>query len=110
GIAIDEATFRRMHADDKMANDKLAEGIDGFSKALVALEKLLEERITNLGGAAAKAASELFGVFDLNKDGFITREEWCGTDAVFDALDEDGDGRITPTEMASGLGAAFRLH
>ena len=43
-IATDEATFRRMHEDDRMANDKLAEGIDGFSKALVSLETLLEER------------------------------------------------------------------
>ena len=44
-IAIDEAKFRSMHAADKMATDKLAEGIDGFSKALVALEKLLETRL-----------------------------------------------------------------
>jgi transaldolase len=44
-IHVDEATFRRMHAADKMATDKLAEGIDGFSKSLVALEKLLEARL-----------------------------------------------------------------
>jgi transaldolase len=44
-ITMDEATFRRMHEEDRMANEKLAEGIEGFSKALVALEKLLEARI-----------------------------------------------------------------
>ncbi len=43
-IAMDEATFRAMHEADRMARDKLAEGIDGFSKALVALEKLMTER------------------------------------------------------------------
>jgi len=47
-VTMDEATFRRMHQEDKMASDKLAEGIDGFSKALVALEKLLAARLTTL--------------------------------------------------------------
>lgn len=42
---IDEATFRRMHAEDPMAKDKLAEGIEGFTKALVQLEKQLEARL-----------------------------------------------------------------
>jgi EF hand len=32
-----------------------------------------------------------------------------GTDAVFDALDLNGDGCITAEEMGAGLGAAFRL-
>jgi transaldolase len=108
-IAMDEAIFRRLHTEDRMANDKLAEGIDGFSKALVVLEKILEERLATLGGAATKAASSLFEAFDLDRDGFITREEWAGTDAVFDALDTDGDGRVSPSEMAAGLGGAFRL-
>jgi transaldolase len=44
-IAMDEAAFRTMHAADKMATDKLAEGIDGFTKAIVSLEKLLAERL-----------------------------------------------------------------
>ena len=47
-ISMDEATFRRMHEEDKMAKDKLAEGIEGFSKALVALEKALGERLKAL--------------------------------------------------------------
>ncbi len=47
-IAVDEATFRTMHAADRMATDKLEEGIAGFSKALVALEKLLGERLRAL--------------------------------------------------------------
>ncbi|MGE3166307.1 MAG: transaldolase [Planctomycetota bacterium] len=44
-IAIDEKSFRAMHAADPMATDKLAEGIDGFAKAIVSLEKLLAERM-----------------------------------------------------------------
>lgn len=44
-IAADEATFRRMHAADEMASFKLQEGIDGFTKAVVDLEKALLARL-----------------------------------------------------------------
>jgi transaldolase len=47
-ISIDKATFDQMHNADRMASDKLAEGIDGFTKALISLEKLLAERLTRL--------------------------------------------------------------
>ncbi|HEU0030109.1 MAG TPA: transaldolase [Kofleriaceae bacterium] len=108
---IDEAAFRAAHAQDKMASDKLDEGIQGFSKAIVALEKLLDERYEAMRGKtqAGHHAHEFFKVFDLDGDGFITREEWGGSDAVFAALDADGDGKVTPEEMGAGLGAAFVL-
>ncbi|HEY4221627.1 MAG TPA: transaldolase [Myxococcota bacterium] len=44
-IHVDKATFDKMHAEDKMASDKLKEGIDGFSKAIVELEAQLEKRV-----------------------------------------------------------------
>jgi transaldolase len=47
-ITIDKATFDKMHAEDRMAHDKLQEGIDGFSKALEDLEKLLAKRLQEL--------------------------------------------------------------
>ena len=108
---VDEATFRKMHAADRMAKEKLEEGIQGFSKAIVALEKLLAERYKALSGKAkvGQAAHDFFMVYDLDGDGIITREEWAGSSAVFDALDVSGDGTITPEEMAAGLGAAFIL-
>lgn len=108
-IKVDEAAFRKMHAEDKMASDKLQEGIDGFTKAIISLECLLLERLDQIGGKAINAARELFQIFDLDGDGFITREEWSGTDAVFDAIDADGDGKISVDELGQGLGAAFRL-
>ena len=43
-IHVDKAMFDKMHAEDKMASDKLKEGIDGFSKAIVELEAALEKR------------------------------------------------------------------
>lgn len=47
-ISIDKATFEKMHGGDRMASDKLAEGIDGFTKALISLENLLAERLAKL--------------------------------------------------------------
>ena len=44
-LTIDKATFDRMHAANRMAHDKLKEGIEGFSKALEDLEKLLAKRL-----------------------------------------------------------------
>ena len=100
-----------MHEKDPMAKEKLAEGIQGFSKAIEALEHLLHEHYHAMHGRieAGKAAEEFFRIYDLDGDGFITREEWAGTHEVFDALDANGDGQISPKEMAAGLGAAFRL-
>ena len=47
-IHVDKATFEKLHAENRMATDKLAEGIDGFSKALVQLEDLLKGRLAAL--------------------------------------------------------------
>ncbi|MDR0439532.1 MAG: transaldolase [Candidatus Accumulibacter sp.] len=49
-IPMDEAAFARMHAADRMASDKLAEGIAGFTKALETLECLLAARLKELEG------------------------------------------------------------
>ena len=51
-ITVDKATFDLMHAKDRMAHDKLKEGIEGFSKALEDLEKLLAKRVAELNVAA----------------------------------------------------------
>jgi transaldolase len=45
---IDEATFEKMHAEDRMAHDKLKEGIEGFSKALEDLEQMLAKRVSEI--------------------------------------------------------------
>jgi transaldolase len=45
---MDKATFDAMHAADRMATEKLSEGIDGFAKALKTLEELLANRLAEL--------------------------------------------------------------
>jgi len=49
-LSIDKATFDAMHAENRMATDKLAEGISGFATALEALEELLANRLASLEG------------------------------------------------------------
>ncbi|HEX4006010.1 MAG TPA: transaldolase [Acidobacteriaceae bacterium] len=56
-MTIDKATFDKMHAADRMAHDKLSEGIDGFSKALVQLEQQLAKRLAELEAANPKAVA-----------------------------------------------------
>jgi transaldolase len=110
-LEMNKDIFDRMHNNDRMASEKLTEGINGFTKALVALEKLLAERLRRIEGeeTLSIAARQMFRVYDLDGDGFITREEWTGTDAVFDALDVNRDGKISIEEMATGIGAAYML-
>jgi transaldolase len=54
-INVDKATFDRMHAEDRMATDKLKEGIEGFSSALVKLEAMLAARLAALESRAPAA-------------------------------------------------------
>lgn len=110
-ISIDKETFDRMHAEDRMSSEKLEEGIQGFTKALETLELLLTDRLARLesGNRLNETTEELFHAFDLNGDGFITRDEWMGSDAVFDALDDNHDGKVSAAEMSAGLGAVLQV-
>ncbi|XLQ11660.1 MAG: transaldolase [cyanobacterium endosymbiont of Epithemia adnata isolate EadnSB Bon19] len=49
-IFVDRANFDKMHKKNKMAFDKLDEGIKGFTKALETLEELLKTRLASLEG------------------------------------------------------------
>jgi len=53
-ITIDHDTFVKMHAEDRMATDKLKEGIEGFSAALEKLEGLLVKRLAELEAVTAQ--------------------------------------------------------
>jgi transaldolase len=110
-IHIDVERFQAMMAEDPMASEKLDEGIRGFSKAIETLEAQLAHRLAVLEGGAAftHAVHEIFLLNDLDGDGCITREEWLGSDAVFDALDTDKDGRLAPEDVRGGLGAPLAI-
>ena len=47
-IMMDKQIFEWLHDSNRMATDKLKEGIEGFSAALVKLETLLAKRLTEL--------------------------------------------------------------
>ena len=108
-LSIDENIFKSMMNKDLMAKEKLDEGIRGFSKAIETLEQQLAHRLAVIEGGDAfnHVVNEIFMLNDLDGDGCITREEWLGSDAVFDALDNDHDGRLIQDDVKSGLGAAL---
>ena len=110
-IHVDRERFDVMMKDDRMATDKLGEGIKGFSKAIETLEHQLAHRLAELEGGSAfgHAVQEIFMLNDMNGDGSITRDEWLGSDAVFDALDQDHDGLISQADVRMGFGAALAL-
>ncbi len=53
-----------------------------------------------------KMATEVFGRYDKDKDGTITRDEFTGTGKAFDFMDRDRDGKINLTDIRS----AFELN
>jgi transaldolase len=110
-VELDREGFDALMAKDRMATDKLGEGIKGFSKAIETLEQQLAHRLAEVEGGSAfsHAVQEIFLLNDFNGDGCITRDEWLGSDAVFDALDQDHDGRLTPDDVRLGFGAALAL-
>jgi len=110
-LVVDKDSFDRLHAADRMASDKLAEGIQGFTKALENTQTLLARRLRQLEGdvSLTQSAERIFQLHDINGDGYVSREEWLGTDAVFDAMDTDHDGRISLAELRSSLGALINL-
>ena len=52
-IHLDQTSFELMMAGDKMATEKLNEGINGFSEAINKLESQLNERIELIEGGVA---------------------------------------------------------
>ena len=54
-ITLDETSFELMMAGDRMASEKLNEGIKGFSKAIETLEFQLNERLEVVEGRVAVA-------------------------------------------------------
>jgi len=51
-IVMDKETFDILHDGNRMATDKLKEGIEGFSAALVKLETLLAKRLAEIEATA----------------------------------------------------------
>ncbi len=72
----------------------------------------LEQRLADLEEQLATVeeghqAHNLFDEYDYNQDGLIDSVEWGGTPALFEALDTDMDGVLTPSEVSVGMGNSF---
>ena len=107
-LSVDSARFSTMHADDPVAAAKLLAGVRNLSWAVVSQEKQLTAWISERQDEAAETSTlALFKIWDFDGDGFIDREEWNGSDAVFNAIDSNNNGRISLEEMAIALGAPY---
>ncbi len=108
-LEVDAAKFQSLHAADPVSSTKLQSSVKNLSWAVVSQENQLANWISQQQGEAAELSTlALFGIWDHDGDGFIDREEWCGTEEVFNALDRDNNGRISLEEMAIGLGAPYK--
>ncbi|MBW2456116.1 MAG: hypothetical protein JRI68_16475 [Deltaproteobacteria bacterium] len=108
-LEVDAAKYQSLHAADPVATSKLQSGVKNLSWAVVSQQKQLANWIGNQQDEAAELSTiALFSIWDYDGDGFIDREEWGGTDEVFNAIDRDNNGRISLEEMAIGLGAPFK--
>lgn len=65
-----------------------------------------EETLTSLDDGDLQAHT-MHDMYDLNQDGFIDESEWGGSPAIFNSLDTDMDGYLTPEEISMGIGQSF---
>jgi Ca2+-binding EF-hand superfamily protein len=52
----------------------------------------------NVLGSANRDGPAWFRAMDRNGDGYVSRREFTGTAEVFDRLDRDKDGLLSPAE------------
>ena len=50
-----------------------------------------------------KYAVGVIAKYDTNKDGVLVADEWKAMSKDYSSSDADGDGRLTPVELATGL-------
>lgn len=72
----------------------------------------LEQRLADLEEQLATVeeghqAHSLFDEYDYNQDSLIDSAEWGGSHELFEALDTDMDGVLTPSEVSVGMGNSF---
>jgi hypothetical protein len=65
----------------------------------------VEEQLANLD--EGHQAHTFIDEYDYNQDGFIEEAEWGGSPSLFDTLDTDMDGMLSPAELDMGFGPGF---
>ena len=68
-------------------------------------EMLAEEE--EAGMDSDLVAHTIHDEYDMDDDGVVSRDEWGGSESVFNALDTKMDGFLDDEELAVGVGASF---
>lgn len=63
----------------------------------------------NQPGNFAGDPAERFSRMDLNKDGFISKDEWRGQEENFGRMDRDGDGKLSKDEQEAAIATMRRF-
>jgi uncharacterized protein (DUF2236 family)/Ca2+-binding EF-hand superfamily protein len=127
--AVARVLADRLDVDDEATEDSLYDGFHAWWKELrtaadangdarLSREEYAQYMATVHGGAALQAAMDtVAAVVDRDGDGFVDQAEYThllgggiGSGELlegFRRLDADGDGRVTVTEFAAGLGEFF---
>ena len=97
------AGFTRLdrNRDNRITRDEWAFARETFNRADHNRDGVLS-RAEFLGGDDPNEdddRDDVFSNLDANRDGRVTRDEWHGTRARFDALDTNRDGRLTRLEV-----------
>ncbi len=65
----------------------------------------VEEQLASLD--EGHQAHSIIDEYDYNQDGFIEEAEWGGSPNLFETLDTDMDGMLSPAELDMGFGPGF---
>jgi Ca2+-binding EF-hand superfamily protein len=83
--------------------------LDANEDGSVTRDEMEQARLERQEEMAARAA-ERFKEADTDQNGYLSLEEFPGPDRAFHRLDADGDGQLSPEEMAAGRPGARGRH
>lgn len=106
-MADDEVIEGMGMADDMYAEDEIIDDI-GLMADQNDPEHFADDAvIEGMNMASNHMSHTMRDVYDTDGDGMISRDEWGGSDSVFDAMDMDDDGFLDADELGMGVGESI---